>query len=48
MRRERIEKPKAPRERTLPEILPLDPRDPAIVRAKVLAERSAPPRRRAA
>jgi len=48
MRCERIEKPKAPRKRTLPEILPLDPRDPAIVHAKRLQEHVIPPRRRAA
>ena len=48
MRRERIEKPKAPRKRTLPEILPLDPRDPDIVRAKDLIEHTLRLRRRAA
>ena len=48
MRRERIEKTKAPRKRTLPEILPLDPRDPDIVRAKLLIEHRMPPPRRAA
>jgi hypothetical protein len=48
MRRERIEKPKAPRKRTLPEILPLDPRDPDVVHAKALIDRAAPPGRRAA
>jgi hypothetical protein len=48
MRRERIEKPKARRKRTLPEILPLDPRDPDVVHAKALIGRASPPRRRAA
>ncbi len=48
MRRERIGKPKAPRKRTLPEILPLDPRDPDVVHAKELIEHAMPPRRRAA
>jgi hypothetical protein len=48
MRRERIEKSRAPGKRTLHEILPLDPRDPAILHAKELIERAVPPRRRAA
>jgi hypothetical protein len=48
MQRERIERPKAPRKRSLPEILPLDPRDPDIVHAKELIEHIVPPRRRAA
>lgn len=48
MRREQIDRTKIPRGRKLPEILPLDPRDPAIVHAKDLVERSTPPRRRAA
>lgn len=42
MRRERIEKRKV----TLPEVLPLDPRDPDIVHAKELTETRVPPRRR--
>jgi hypothetical protein len=33
----RITKPKAHRERLWPEVLPLDPRDPEICRAKALA-----------
>jgi hypothetical protein len=45
MRREQIDRTKLPRKRTLPEILPLDPRDPAIVHAKELVDRHAPPRR---
>ena len=40
-RRIRIEKPKAPRERWWLEVLPLDPRDPDVVRAKCLAGSSA-------
>lgn len=47
MRRERIEKKRAPSPRKLPEILPLDPRDPDILRAKEIVV-PAPPRRRAA
>jgi hypothetical protein len=37
MRRERIEHRTPRRPRRLPEILPLDPRDPDIVRAKALS-----------
>jgi hypothetical protein len=48
MRREQIDRSKLPRKRSLPEILPLDPRDPAVVRAKELVETQLPPRRRAA
>jgi hypothetical protein len=36
MRRIRIETPKARRARSWPNALPLDPRDPDIVRAKAL------------
>jgi hypothetical protein len=36
MRREQIDRKKLPWKRKLPEILPLDPRDPAIVHAKAL------------
>jgi len=46
MERIRIEKPVKPRER--PKILPLDPRDPAIVRAKAIREGRVSPRGRAA
>jgi hypothetical protein len=48
MRREQIDRKKLPDKRKLPEIPPLDPRDPAIVHAKELVERQMPPRRRAA
>ena len=48
MRREQIDRKKLPRRRKLPDILPLDPRDPAIVHAKELVEKQTPPRRRAA
>jgi hypothetical protein len=48
MRREQIDRTKLPRRRKLPEILPLDPRDPDIVRAKELVEPQTSPRRRAA
>jgi hypothetical protein len=37
MRRIQIEKPKLPPARRGPEVLPLDPRDPDIRRAKALA-----------
>lgn len=48
MQRIRIErKPAKPRRRPA-KILPLDPRDPDIVRAKAIQERYVPPRRRAA
>lgn len=36
MRRIRIEKPKPRRERFVREVLPLDPRDPDVVRAKAI------------
>ena len=37
MKRIRIHKPRTPRERPLQEVLPADPRDPDVVRAKTLA-----------
>jgi hypothetical protein len=46
MERIRIRKPMKPKER--PKVLPLDPRDPDIVRAKTLQERAVATRRRAA
>jgi hypothetical protein len=46
MERIRIRKPMKSKER--PKILPLDPRDPDIVRAKGLPARAAAPRGRAA
>jgi hypothetical protein len=46
MERIRIAKPVKPRKR--PKILPLDPRDPDIVRAKALQVRVTAPRGRAA
>jgi hypothetical protein len=46
MERIRISKPVKPRER--PKILPLDPRDPDIVRAKAVQERRVAPREGAA
>jgi hypothetical protein len=46
MERIRIRKPMKPKER--PKVLPLDPRDPDIVRAKALQVRAAAPRGRAA
>jgi hypothetical protein len=46
MERIRIAKPVKPRER--PKVLPLDPRDPDIVRAKAIQVRTAAPRGRAA
>ena len=48
MRREQIDRKALPRKRKLPDVLPLDPRDPAIVHAKELVEKQTPPRRRAA
>jgi hypothetical protein len=36
MRRVRLEKPRPRRERTWREVLPLDPRDPDVVRAKAI------------
>jgi hypothetical protein len=48
MRRERIEKkPPKPRQRPA-DVLPLDPRDPDVLRAKELVTTQLPPRRRAA
>jgi hypothetical protein len=46
MERIRIRKPMKPRER--PKVLPLDPRDPDIVRAKSVQQRSVAIRPRAA
>jgi hypothetical protein len=46
MERIRISKPVKPKER--PKVLPLDPRDPDIVRAKALEVRPSAPRGRAA
>ena len=43
MKRIRIERPKVRRERPWRDVLPLDPRDPDILRAKSLS-RSAHPR----
>jgi|SoiMethySBSTD1v2_1073268.scaffolds.fasta_scaffold87653_1 hypothetical protein len=48
MRREQIDRKELPRKRMLQEVLPLDPRDPAIVHAKELIEHQVPPRGRAA
>jgi hypothetical protein len=48
MRRDQIDRKRLPRRRELPEILPLDPRDPDVVHAKELVEHQAPPGRRAA
>ena len=48
MRREQIDRRKLPRKRKLPDVLPLDPRDPDIVHAKELIQTQIPPRRRAA
>lgn len=48
MRREQVDRKKLPRKRRLPDVLPLDPRDPDIVHAKELTETQVPPRRRAA
>jgi hypothetical protein len=45
MRREQTERKKFPRKRMLLEILPLDPRDPAIMHAKDLIEHQTPRRR---
>ena len=45
MRREHIDRKQLPRKRKLPEILPLDPRDPDIVHAKELMAYQAPRRR---
>jgi hypothetical protein len=48
MRREQIDRKKLPRKGTLPEVMPLDPRDPDIVHAKGLVDKQTPSRRRAA
>jgi len=48
MRREQVDRRTLPRKRKLPDVLPLDPRDPDIVHAKELIETQIPPRRRAA
>ena len=42
MKRIRIHKPRTPRERPLQEVLPADPRDPDVVRAKALARARTP------
>lgn len=47
MRLEHIDRKKLPRKATLPEVLPLDPRDPDIVHAKGLVEKQTPSRHRA-
>jgi len=47
MERIRVQRKTAKHRRPLLEILPLDPRDPDVVRAKQLLDRE-PPRRRAA
>jgi hypothetical protein len=47
MKRIRIQRPRARRESDWREALPLDPRDPDVVRAKALA-RAGNPRRRVA
>lgn len=41
MKRIRIDKPRIRRERSWPEDLPIDPRDPDVVRAKALARAQA-------
>jgi hypothetical protein len=48
MRRDQIDRKRLPRKRKLPEILPLDPRDQAIVHAKGLMAYQVPRRRPAA
>jgi hypothetical protein len=48
MRRERIEKTPSKESRAHLEVLPLDPRDPDILRAKELIRKQRPPRLRAA
>ncbi len=48
MRRVQIDRRKLPRKPPLTQVLPLDPRDPAVMHAKELTERATPPRRRAA
>lgn len=46
MKRVRIARPRSRRERSWLEVLPLDPRDPDVVRAKSLALSGATSRRR--
>ena len=48
MRRQQIDQRRLPRKRSVSDILPLDPRDPDVVRAKELIEKQTPPRSRAA
>jgi hypothetical protein len=48
MRRERIERKPAKKQNRHLGVLPLDPRDPAILRAKELVGTQPPPRRRVA
>ena len=48
MRREQIDRRKLPRKQKLPDILPLDPRDPDVLHANELVETRVPPARRAA
>jgi len=43
MKQIRVERPKQRRDRADAEILPLDPRDPAIVRAKALSRAARKP-----
>jgi len=43
MKQIRVERPKQRRDRADAEILPLDPRDPAIVRAKALSRAAREP-----
>jgi hypothetical protein len=42
VKRIRIHKPRAGREHSWPEVLPADPRDPDVVRAKTLAQARTP------
>jgi hypothetical protein len=44
MKRLRIERSRGPRARPEPEVLPLDPRDPDVVRAKNMVRSRAPAR----
>ena len=48
MKQIRVERPKQRRDRADAEILPLDPRDPAIVRAKALGRAAPRPATKAA
>lgn len=43
MRRVRVEKPKGRRDRRWTEVLPLDPRDPDVARAKAIGSGSGVP-----